>query len=168
MNDLFVSRISALALICLCFSCFPDSEISPAQSNNTIDLSLAQQTDWQMANQVLNLINDYRTSHELTPIESDPELASAHAVSHSLYMIEMDAINHDHFQQRSSALMEQGAEMVGENVANGYTSAEAVVEAWINSSEHRAIFEGAYTHTGFGIVKNASGKYFYTLLFYKQ
>ncbi|MEZ4874441.1 MAG: CAP domain-containing protein [Flavobacteriaceae bacterium] len=60
------------------------------------------------------------------------------------------------------------AESVGENVAFGYSDAQKLVQAWINSPSHRSVLEGNYTHTGFGVMQNTSGKYFFTELFYRR
>ena len=41
--------------------------------------------------------------------------------------------------------------LVGENIAAGYSSPEAVVEGWMNSPGHRAnILEAEFTHIGVG------------------
>ena len=46
----------------------------------------------------------------------------------------------------------------GENIAKGYASPEAVVNAWMNSPGHRAnILNSTYTHIGVGFV--SSGNY---------
>ncbi len=43
----------------------------------------------------------------------------------------------------------------GENIAMGYSSAEAVVNAWMNSPSHRAnIMNASYTQIGVGYVSN--------------
>jgi len=83
-------------------------------------------------------------------------------------MIAQGNISHDNFGVRSSALKDQGAVIVGENVAYGYDSAEKVVSAWLNSPGHRSTIEGLYTHSGFGIVKNSAGQIYFTQLFYKK
>ena len=45
----------------------------------------------------------------------------------------------------------------GENIARGYTTAEAVVNAWMNSPGHRAnILNSSYTHIGVGYVKDGN------------
>ena len=46
----------------------------------------------------------------------------------------------------------------GENIAMGYSSAQAVMNGWMNSSGHRAnILNSAYTRIGVGYV--ADGNY---------
>ena len=54
----------------------------------------------------------------------------------------------------------------GENIAQGYTTPQSVVNGWMNSSGHRAnILNSSYTHIGVGYV--ASGRY-WTQMFIGQ
>jgi len=158
----------ALAFMFLITSCSKDEIETTQEANYSIDLNLAQETDWEIANQILVLINEHRTSVGLTTIQSDQQYASAYAVDHTKYMIEVNGINHDYFNIRSQALKDKGAQRVGENVANGYSSAEAVVNAWLNSPTHLAIIEGNYSHSGFGVIPNENGTYYFTQLFYSK
>lgn len=168
MKKLLTSSVVPMAFLFLNISCSEESIETPQaqESQSEIDLTLSQQTDWQMANHVLGLINQHRVSSGLTAVVSDSQHASAYAVAHTEYMIDMNEINHDNFSTRSSGLMDEGATLVGENVAKGYTSAEQVVTAWINSPGHKEIIEGNYTHCGFGILKNEANVFYYTVLFY--
>jgi uncharacterized protein YkwD len=170
MKKLLKSSVIPMAFLFLNVSCSEDSlQFSEVEANhNQIDLTLSQQTDWQMANQVLTLMNQHRTSIGLTQILSDTQYASAYAVEHTKYMIGLNAINHDNFSVRSAALVSEGATFVGENVAQGYDSAQEVLAAWINSPGHKLIIEGNYTHCGFGILKNETDTYFFTVLFYRE
>ena len=84
-------------------------------------------------------------------------------------MIDKEQINHDNFGYRSEGIKyHDNAEVVGENVAYGYDTAEAVVNAWLNSPGHKAIIEGNYTHTGFGVMKCTKGRSYFTQLFYRK
>jgi uncharacterized protein YkwD len=166
---LIKTSLLAMAFMCLAASCSKDaSEEINQESNYVIDLNLAMETDWVMADEILVLINEHRESLGLEAIKRDQQYASAYAVDHTMYMIDVDGINHDHFIERSQALKDRGAKMVAENVAYGYSSAEDVVRAWLNSPGHRRVIEGQYTHSGFGILKNDEGRYFYTQLFYRK
>ena len=161
-------KLNLLSLVLLVTSCQKDEGFTNEQVNYSIDLNLANETDWQMADQILVLINAHRATLSLSEIKKDQQYASAYAVDHTLYMIEEAQINHDNFGIRSQALRNKGAIAVGENVAYGYSTAESVVGAWLNSSGHREAIEGNYTHSGFGIVKNAGGGYYFTQLFYRK
>ena len=157
-----------MAFLFLFTSCSKDDIETNDEANYSIDLNLAQETDWQMADDILMLVNEHRTSIGLETIKRDQQYASAYAVEHTKYMIDIDRINHDNFGIRSAALKNRGADRVGENVAYGYTTAEDVVFAWLHSPSHKDIIEGNYTHSGFGIITNSEGNIFYTQLFYSK
>lgn len=133
-----------------------------------IDLNLAKETNWKMAEEILVLINDYRLSVGLQSIKIDKNYPSAYAVEHTKYMISVGKINHDNFGKRSEALKSRGAVRVGENVAYGYRNAEDVVSSWLQSPNHKRVIEGNFTHSGLGIIAQDNGIYFFTQLFYSK
>lgn len=163
------TTLLAVVLLFTIASCSKEeaANVSP-EADYTIDLNLAQQNDWAMVNDILALVNAHRVSIGLTEIVKDQQYASAYAVEHSQYMIDVDQINHDNFTERSQGLKSRGATIVGENVAFGYNTAEDVVNAWLNSPGHRKIIEGAFTHSGFGVVKSEDNQYYFTQLFYRK
>ena len=134
----------------------------------TIDLNLAQETDAQMASEILYYVNEYRSTLGLEPIIMDRTYASAYAVEHTKYMIQQNRISHDGFSDRAEGLNSQGAQAVAENVGFGYSSAQDLVNAWINSPSHRDTLEGNYTHSGIGALTDGSGVYYVTQLFYRK
>ena len=147
-----------------CFSCSENELIN----QNSIDLSLAEKTDLDFSNRILDVINLYRNSVDLNTIALDLSYASASAVDHTLYMINENRVSHDNFYERSLALMQSpGVSVVAENVARGYTSAEDVVKAWLSSPAHKKNIEGDYSHMGMGIIQNEEGIYYFTQLFYR-
>lgn len=165
---LFKLNLLTLVLLFLATSCQKDEGFAIEEANYTIDLNLANETDWVMADRILELVNDHRSSLGLSPIIKDKQYASAYAVDHTQYMIEMQQINHDNFGIRAQALKDNGAVTVSENVAYGYNTAEDVVGAWLNSDGHKDIIEGNYTHSGFGVIRTNTNSYYYTQLFYRK
>ena len=164
------TSLLAMVLFVTLASCSKDEDVVTAQeeANFAIDVNLAQETDWEMANEILVLVNDHRATLGLAPIQRDQQYASAYAVQHTQYMTEKSKINHDNFGERRQALTQRGAVRVGENVGYGYDTAEAVVHAWLNSPSHRDLIEGNYSHAGFGVLQNSKGSYYFTQLFYKK
>ncbi len=162
------TSLLAMVLLFTVASCTKDEDVVADEANYSIYVNLAKETDWQMANEILELINDHRTSLGLRTIKRDQQHASAYAVEHTKYMINIEKINHDNFSTRSRALKDRGAQSVSENVAMGYTSAESVVNAWLNSPGHKSVIEGNYTHSGFGVMQNSKGHYYFTQIFYKK
>ncbi len=168
MKKLLMTSLLAMVL-CTTISCSKDEGVTTEpETNYSIDLNLANETDWQMANEILFYVNEYRNSKGLSELKKDQQYASAYAVDHTKHMIQQAEISHDNFGTRVKALKERGAVSVGENVGFGYTKAEDLVNAWINSSSHRTILEGDYTHSGFGVMQSNSGKYYFTQLFYRK
>ena len=121
----------------------------------------------QIENEVIDLVNDYRISRGLNTLEFG-EVAYEFAVSHNDYMIAEGRISHDNFDIRSSNLsVKANADFVSENVGKDFTSAEGVVEAWINSDVHREVMEGDFTYTAVNIKADDQGILYFTQLFYK-
>ncbi|MEM7186306.1 MAG: CAP domain-containing protein, partial [Bacteroidota bacterium] len=162
------TTLLAMVLLFTVASCSKNEEVLVEEANYSVDLNLARETDWEMANEVLAVINEHRRSIGRAPIKRDQQYASAFAVEHTKYMINKKVINHDNFAARSRGLKDRGAQAVAENVAMGYTTAENVVNAWLNSPAHRDVIEGNYTHSGFGIIMDDNGNYYYTQLFYRK
>ena len=78
------------------------------------------------------------------------------------------AFSHDGFEKRVKAIS-KSLEGVGfaENVAYGQTSAEEVMESWLNSPGHKKNIEGNFTHIGVGIGKAKNGTLYFTQIFVK-
>jgi len=132
-----------------------------------IDINLAEQNDWIISNEILNLINEHRIKQGRFPLIKDSLYATAYAVDHSNYMIANKLINHNNFLIRSQGLKSRGATRVSENIAYAYHSASSVLKAWLNSDSHRNTLEGDFTHIGFGVLRSPEQKYYFTLLLYK-
>ncbi|WP_026452106.1 CAP domain-containing protein [Aequorivita capsosiphonis] len=168
--NLLKSNLLAGLLICLLItSCSKEDSVEVEAAKYDIDLALAQKNDSQMSSEILSLINDHRVLLGLPVLKADNKYTSAFAVKHTQYMIEKEYINHDNFGYRSEEIkFHDNAQVVGENVAYGYETAEKVVEAWLQSPGHKAIIEGNYTHTGFGVMKSDKDRSYFTQLFYRK
>jgi len=117
--------------------------------------------------EILDLINEHRNSLGLSTLKP-LNIVSSTAISHTEYMIQAGQISHDGFSDRSKNLMDKAnARLVGENVAYGYSSAQGVVNGWLNSEGHKAVIENPkYTH--FGISTEAcatTGRNYFTQIF---
>ena len=83
--------------------------------------------------EIMELINAHRISEGLNPLNS-LDLIKSQTFNHNDYMIDQNEVSHDNFFTRRNFLMNNaGAQRVSENVAYGYSSAQAVVNAWLNS-----------------------------------
>ena len=162
-----------LALICLIFtflSCSSnDSEQlvdSNQQDNQTVVDSEIPSTSFEL--EILGLINTYRASKGLNTLES-LNIIKSQTEGHTDYMIGKDQISHDNFSQRSQFLINNAnAISVAENVASGFTAADLLVDAWINSDGHRQNIEGDFTSFHLTASQSSDGKWFFTNIFVKK
>jgi len=144
--------------------------VSFSCSNDSLDI---EQEESQIVNnsvesQILKLVNTHRSDIGKQPLKINT-FANDLAKEHTLYMINKNTISHDNFNRRSQKLItNEKANSVGENVAAGQSSAQTVMNAWLNSSGHRKNIEGNFTHIGISAIKNTSGIYYYTQLFLKK
>lgn len=125
-------------------------------------------SDWQMGNEVIHFVNEYRISKGLDLVTKDTGLPSALAAQHCNYMIYTQRMSHDGFTHRAEILANNGAEGVGENVAFGYKDPFEVVDAWVKSPDHEEVLTGNYTHIGLGIRNDILGTTFVTLIMYRK
>jgi uncharacterized protein YkwD len=118
--------------------------------------------------EILELINNHRIAMGLNPLNNLNIIKSV-AFTHTDYMVEINQVNHDNFFQRKNSLIQNaGAARVSENVAYGYSSAQAVVSAWINSASHRENLEGDFTDFDISAEQNSEGRWYYTNIFIKK
>jgi uncharacterized protein YkwD len=118
--------------------------------------------------EILQLVNDHRRSLGKPALAKSQviwEQANIHSQNMAAGRV---AFGHDGFDARvatiRTALGSGGS--AAENVAMGYSSAAAVVSAWLSSAGHRANIEGNSTRTGVSAVKSGSGAWYYTQIFY--
>lgn len=113
----------------------------------------------------LQLINDYRAQNGLGPLVADSRLdASADWFANDMANDNYFAYNHHDNEDPPRGPSERAAAFgfnapVGENLAAGFTSADAVMEAWKNSPGHNANMLGNYVVIGIGRALNSSAYY---------
>ncbi|GAB1858179.1 CAP domain-containing protein [Flavobacteriaceae bacterium MHTCC 0001] len=163
------SLIKVYLLACLAllwFSCstesFEDELVTISNEELTVPETKAIEIE------ILELINNHRSTKGLTPLTSLSIIKST-AHSHTDYMVDNQRVSHDNFFARSNYLKNNaGALRVSENVAYGYTSAASVVRAWIKSEGHKATIEGDFTNFEISAEKDIDGKWYYTNIFIKK
>lgn len=118
--------------------------------------------------EILELINAHRINEGLQPL-NDHGIIKAVAYTHTDYMVASNNVGHDNFFQRKNSLIDTAhATNVSENVAYAYSSAQSVVNAWLNSEGHRATIEGDFTDFDISAEQNAEGKWYFTNIFIKR
>lgn len=111
-------------------------------------------TPTDFVQQVLALTNQFRSQNGVAPLTLNIEL-NATALGHSQDMALQDYFSHT--GKDGSAPWDRAKEVgyetrtMGENIAAGYSTPEAVVEGWKNSSGHRAnLLNPNFTELGVG------------------
>ncbi|MCL6293588.1 CAP domain-containing protein [Jejuia spongiicola] len=150
--------LSCFAVLTCTVSCSKDDSLEDIEKLETLSIE----------EEIFQLVNLHRASIGKEPLAIN-NLATELAEEHTHYMIAQKDISHDYFDERSDRLFnEEKASRTGENVAYGQQSAKDVMDAWIDSSGHRANIEGDFTHIGISVVKNSSGVYYFTQIFLKK
>ncbi|MBQ9805774.1 MAG: SafA/ExsA family spore coat assembly protein [Clostridia bacterium] len=111
--------------------------------------------------EVIRLVNEIRVQNGLKPLTYDWELSrvaryKSQDMKDNRYFSHTSPVYGSPFQMMKSFGISYRS--AGENIAKGQRTPQAVVDAWMNSSGHRAnILNTSYTHIGVGYV--ASGNY---------
>lgn len=168
MKTLTPYLVSLILLSSVLFSCSKEDD-GIYFSENVEVVNTTNVTYSAMETEILNLINEHRTSIGLNSLKT-LNLISGVADGHTNYMIKVNAVNHDNFSQRSQTLIDEAnAKSVGENVAYGFNTAQGVVNGWLNSESHRKIIENpGYTHFGISTNSNKENKNYFTQIFIKE
>lgn len=121
-----------------------------------IELSLGESgSDCNFEQQVLELVNQERVREDLQPLRINPLLAQA-AATHSTNMALQDFFSHtgrdgSNLTDRIRATGFTLTVPLGENIAAGHATPESVVQAWMDSPEHRDnILNPDFTQLGVG------------------
>ncbi len=147
------------------FSCSSDeNEVTNLSEKSDIALSYSN-----IESEIFGLINDHRASKGLAELDVF-NIVSGEAITHTDYMVQTGEVSHANFDTRYQNLVANAsASSVGENVAYGYSSAQAVVDAWLNSEGHRLNIENAsFTDFGISTKTNDEGRYYFTNIFIKR
>jgi uncharacterized protein YkwD len=164
MKRYLLSAVMLTAVIFTMNSCSSDaSEESSVEAKSQVVLNYTYSANEL---ETMKLINDYRASVGLNPLEKINHM-SYKSEEHDNYMIANNVVNHNDFVARSENIISVlGAKTVGENIAYNYNSPQAAVTAWLNSPGHKENIEGNFTHFGIAIRENpATGRKYYTNIF---
>ena len=140
--------------------------IYPGQSIHipTVDSSITA-----FEQEVIRLVNEIRVRNGLKTLTYDWELSrvariKSQDMKDNRYFAHNSPVYGTPFQMMKNFGISYRS--AGENIAKGYATPQAVVDAWMNSSGHRAnILNANYTHIGVGYV--AGGNY-WTQMFIRK
>jgi len=105
------------------------------------------------ADRVLELVNEERSKEGLVPLKKGTSAMEAASKVRASETVDNFSHTRPDGSSWSTTLDEQNQFYLsaGENIARGYTSPEEVVDAWMNSSGHRAnILSSDFTHLSIG------------------
>jgi uncharacterized protein YkwD len=118
--------------------------------------------------QLLDLVNAHRVNQGLNALQIIEHISFTSS-EHNAYMIAVNQANHDNFSSRKEHLERVlAATRVGENVAYGFSSPQATLNAWIASEAHNVNLMGNYTHFRLSIKENENGRRYYTAIFIRK
>ncbi len=124
------------------------------------DVSITGTNNYDMAYQVLDLVNQERKSDGLSSLVMDESLLST-AMQRGSEVAVLCA----HTRPDGSSCFYLNSDMYAENIAVGYTSASAVMDGWMNSEGHKDnILTAAYTTIGIGCFYH-NGTYYWVQCF---
>ena len=156
-----------IAAICVCWGAFLSEGVTEEQkekpSKPNLKLSAVEQ-------KVLDLTNAERKKKDLPPLKADPVLCEV-ARAHSANMAKQGAMKHDldgkSPYDRIKAAGYRYA-VAGENLAKGDANPDDVMEAWMDSKDHREhILSPKFDEIGIGLAADKREVY-YTQVFGKQ
>lgn len=137
-----------------------DQTANPQQSANPQLTSTPQQSDnsSQSVQQVLDLVNQERTKEGLNPLSLNSDLSKM-ALAKAKDMYDNDYFDHQSPTYGSPFDMMKSFGITyntaGENIAEGQTTAEEVMNQWMNSPDHRAnILDSSFAEIGIGFYNN--------------
>ncbi len=140
-------------------------------STETTTSSSSSSNQSSIANQVLNLVNSARAKENLAPLKLNLALSN-------VAQAKSEDMQKNNYFEHTSPTYGSPFDMIkkfgisyssaGENIAKGQKTAEAVVNAWLNSEGHRAnILNKNFTDMGLGYV-NTGGTTYWTQMFIRQ
>ncbi|MDC9721333.1 MAG: CAP domain-containing protein [Urechidicola sp.] len=160
------NRISSLLiiLVILVTSCVQEDD--GIYFNERFETSISYT---EMEYKIFELVNNHRESVGASRLNI-LNVISSEAIPHTDYMLLKGEASHDNFEDRFLNLkMNAEAIKVSENVAYGYSTAEAVVQAWLRSPRHKDVIEGEeFTDFGISTKANTEGKNYFTHIFIER
>lgn len=124
-----------------------------------------------MSASIAGLTNAQRSNAGAPPLRVSSQLMQA-AQLHAQQMARFQRMQHEISGARYPAPTDRLAavgyswQTYGENIAEGQTTAAAVMDSWMKSSGHRAnILNGAFREIGIGYARDSAGRPYYVQVF---
>lgn len=165
MKNLF--RISVIIFLSIFVVSCSSESTDDVVDNTSLNVIVPETKIFEI--EIMELINQYRISKGLNVLEKS-QMIKGQAYTHTEYMMLNNNISHDNFHSRAGYLRTNfSAKIVSENVAFGFTTAEAVVNAWLNSPSHKVNIEGNYNYFDiFAELDEDTNSWYFTNIFVKK
>ena len=166
MKPHFITLVLFLSLLCSCSSADDDVNLFETSKIEEAKINVAYS---DIETEILNLVNQFRKDNNLSTLKV-LNIISSEADTHTNYMIVNGEVSHANFNIRAQNLIKNaGAKFVSENVAYGYSSAQAVFNGWINSSGHKKNIENPdATHFGISTESDENNRNYFTQIFIQK
>ncbi|MCK9470897.1 MAG: CAP domain-containing protein [Bacilli bacterium] len=125
-----------------------------------------------MEQEIIRLVNQERQNRGLSPLSENWEISRVARIK------SQDMIDYNYFSHNSPVygtpfkmLSDFGIKFTqaAENIASGQTSAQQVMNSWMNSSGHRAnILNSNFNQIGVGVARASNGTYYFTQIFIRS
>ncbi|WP_369049198.1 CAP domain-containing protein [Tenacibaculum sp. UWU-22] len=159
----FPQRLIFVLLPVLTISCTTNEE-NPLSSEQATFIPASKPIELE----VLRLTNNYSVEKELSSLKQ-LSIIKVQTHEHTSYMIHQNSISLDNFYKRSKYLRKNTSTIcIGENVAQGFSTAKSVVSAWINSKSLRKNIEGNFNYFDVPAEQNESKKWYFTNIFCRK
>lgn len=147
----------------------PETELPDAPETETPEApeTEAPEQSVSMAQQVANLVNQERAKAGLSPLTLREDLTAAAQIRAKETAVSFSHTRPDGSNFHTVLTQQQiSYRRSGENIAWGQPTAQAVMNAWMNSQGHRAnILNASYEYIGVGYYTDSQGTPYWTQLF---
>ncbi len=169
----FPWRLTSAAVLAVLGLVFATAPVGARADDDTAATGVAAvELPKNLERETFDLINAYRTSHDLPALTWCHEIAElARQHSRAMGMGEVD-FGHDGFRDRMDRLKEifPGMNGGGENVFESDDReglAQFAVDTWLKSPPHLHNIRGDFTYSGLGLWRSKTGAYYFTQIFIK-
>lgn len=113
---------------------------------DTIDVKVVGTYNYTKAQEVLDLLNEYRTQNNLGTLTMDEDLLNA-----AMMRSGETCIYFEHTRPNGTSCYTASSKMIAENIAAGQSTASGVMQSWKESPGHNAsMLNGSYKSIGIG------------------
>ncbi len=155
--------ISLFLTAVMAITCFGSIMITATASDSSA-VQVSGTYNYDIANQVLDLVNQERTAQGLSTLTMDSELLDCAMIRASEC-----SISFSHTRPNGTECFSICSKMNGENIAAYQKNAQSVMVSWMNSQGHKDnILKDDYKSIGIGCFIAADGAYYWVQCFSSQ